>query len=137
MKPLWNAPSFGTVQARASRLWVLLLALGYVGIAMPLLVFSPYFVIVRAAWMKHPAMPWRCSVIISLLLAIVAVCLCSPLVFPGGLPFSLPPNDANSVLFMPMVTMCIVTINAALVAGIALLPLAMASTINRARGAKR
>ncbi|MEM7576780.1 MAG: hypothetical protein AAF328_04820 [Planctomycetota bacterium] len=99
-------------------------------IILPLVLVGPYAVTLRAAWSKQPARLWRGGVMISLTFSVVLAALGSPLFEPAGLPLALPNRDPWSGTTTPGLTACVIVINALLAAGVGLLPLATASTID-------
>lgn len=133
MKPLLRIPSLGTVHAGPSRFTVVILMLLPWVLIIPMVVLSPYAVILRAAWFKQPARYWRTASAISVVLAIVFALLCSPLLIPEGMPITFPQDDPFFGPPQPGLIGCIITVNALLVAGFALLPLALISSIDTYR----
>ena len=129
IKPIWNIPSLGAIPAGSSRLVVVVLMLASWVFVLPLLMMSPYAVIVAGAWAKSPRRVWRSGVVVSIVLAVILTILASPLYVPAGLPIPLPTGDTDSWPATAGLTGCIVLINSLLVAGVALLPLSAASTI--------
>lgn len=129
MKPLWNCPSLGTVHPSGARFTTAFLVL-FSGFAwLPLLILSPYAVIISAAWSKRPAKPWRIAAVLSVGLAVALAIAGSPLVVPAGMPIALPADDPWLGPVDAAVTFAVVTVNAGLAAGFGLLPLAAASTL--------
>ncbi len=128
MKPLWRSPSWGTVEAGPSRLAVVILMLLSPVIIVPLLVIFPYLVTLSAAWAKRPRRTWRLAVIVSVALAIAMAALGSPLMAPAGLPLPLPAEGLAGGEPMPGLTAGVIALNAILTAGVAILPVAFAST---------
>ncbi|MEM1446415.1 MAG: hypothetical protein AAGF84_10190 [Planctomycetota bacterium] len=127
MKPIWNARSFGTTNAIASRFLVIALMLVSWILLLPIIVVSPYLVTVCAAWTKRPTAIWRSSVVAFLALAATLALLGSSWFVPSGIPLPLPADDPWFGT-MPGLTTCIVALNALVAVGVALLPLAAVSS---------
>ncbi len=123
--PIWNAPAWGSLQAWACFFFTVLLVLYGPLITVPFCVCLVYGVTLFSAWKKKPAIPWRCFALISLALA-----LTSGLLFHAWRMKRY--DETNYLVFMDAVTLVEVVL-ATLVAGIPLLPIAIAVPWHTAR----
>jgi len=134
MKPWWRSPSWGTVHAGPARLAVWVLVLLSPMFVLLLLVGSPYLVTLRAAWGKARARRvWRIAAGVSVIAAVATATAAAWLV-PQGIPLALPPADPWTSEPDPLITNAVVGVNALLMAGVALLPLAAASALETVVG---
>ena len=145
MKPLWNAPSWGTIRGgNALAFTFLLIVIGPAPLFM-LIGFLPLIPVVRSAWLKQPKQAWRTFVVVSFTAATLFAMPSSPWFAAGAFPFAPPPpfeptelqwwEDDASMLNRTARML----VNVLVVTQLTLLPLAIATTIDtvRSRRARR
>ena len=147
MKPLWNAPSLGTLRAGPQQAVTFVVLVGGWLVLLALLILAPLRPIVGSAWGKQPRRVWRSAVCASIGFAILLVVPWSPLFVGFGVPFALPvvapiteattleemqrivDAESQAMMYSPLIQW----IDFSIVAEAALLPLVIATTVHTRR----
>jgi hypothetical protein len=129
MKPLWNAPSLGTLRAGSALAVVfLIVTFGWLFVA-ALIVVAPLGIVLRAAWRKRPYVVWRAAVLVSLAASLLIVVPNSPVSLSDRIYISFSERPAELVLLSPGPQLAMWTALVVL-AELPLLPLLVATTIH-------
>jgi len=131
MKPLWNAPSLGTIGAAGALVVTTATVIYSPLIWITLLILAPAVPVVQSAWFKRPLIVWRAAVVASMIWAWMLLRL--PIFDYEAIPTLLTFPEVDNIDLQVMLHLTGPYVMVALLIEFALLPLLLAAVLHTKR----